>query len=116
MGWVEMNVAPTTEGGAANLKAFEKTVSLASAASSDSILIPDDIQNIAVTAQASGTTVTVYSTTDDVAIVKSGSGITWIAWGAGAISTATASMFGPVTALKIIQAGAGSSKITVRAQ
>jgi hypothetical protein len=115
MGWVQMDVAPVQEGGAKQ-NAFEKTIDLASATSTDSILIPDDIQSISVTAQASGTTVTVYSTTDTVAIVKSGSGITWVAWNAGAIATATGTVYSPVTAIKATQAGAGSSKIAVRAQ
>jgi hypothetical protein len=115
MGWVQMDVAPTQEGGAKEY-AFEKTIALSSATSTDSILIPDDVQSISVTASASSTTVTVYSTTDTVATVKAGSAITWLAWNAGAISTATGSVYSPVTAIKATQAGAGSSKIMVRAQ
>jgi len=115
MGWINMDVAPVQEGGAKEY-AFEKTISLSSATSTDSILIPDDVQNISVTASASGTTITVYSTTDTVATVKSGSGITWVAWNAGAIATATGTVYSPVTAIKATQAGAGSSKIMIRAQ
>lgn len=115
MAWVNMDVAPTVEGGGKNV-AFEKTLSLDAAGSCASILIPDDVQNVMVTAQASGTTTTVYSTTSSIAAVKADSGVTWLAWTAGAIATATGTAYGPVTAIKMIQAGAGSSKLEVRAQ
>lgn len=115
MAYTQMDVAPALEGGEKSV-AFEKTISLAGAGSCASILIPDDIQSVVVTAQAAGTTTTVYSTTSSIAAVKADSGVTWIAWSAGAIATATGSVFSPVTAIKMIQAGAGSSKIEVRAQ
>lgn len=113
--WTTMNVANTQEGGDREF-AFEYSESLSAAGSTKDILIPDDIQSVAVTAQASGTTVTVYITTDPVSVVKSGTGVTWVAWSAGAISTATGSVFYPVTAIKATQAGAGTSKIAVRCQ
>lgn len=115
MEWVNMSVAPTIEGGGKAV-AFETTLSLAAAGSSDSILIPDDVQSVSITASAIGTTTNVYSTTSSIAAVKADSGVTWIAWTAGAIASATGAVYNPVTAIKMIQTGAGSSKLEVRAQ
>lgn len=115
MAYTNMQVTPALDGGEKGF-GFEYTESLAAAGSTKSVLIPDDVQNIAVTAQAAGTTVTVYSTTSSIVAVKADSGVTWIAWSAGAIATATGTVYAPVTAIKAIQAGAGSSKIEIRAQ
>lgn len=115
MAYVQMDVAPTQEGGTKEF-AFEYSESLSTAGDSKIILIPDDIQNISVIAKASGTTITVYTSTDLVSVVKSETGITWVAWYAGGVSTATAATFFPVTAIKATQAGAGSSKIMIRCQ
>jgi len=115
MGWVNMDVAPTVEGGGKAV-AFEKTLALDAAGSCDSILIPDDVQSVLLTASAVGTTTNVYSTTSSVAAVKADTGVTWLAWSAGAIATATGTVYGPVTAIKMIQTGAGTSKLEVRAQ
>lgn len=115
MSWTNMAVAPSLDGGDKEM-AFEYTEILAGAGNTRFVLIPDDIQGVVVTAEASGTTVTVYSTTDNIATVKSGTGITWLAWAAGAISTATGASFNPVTAIYMVQAGAGFSKLTCRAQ
>jgi hypothetical protein len=115
--WANMNTAPTVDGGEKEF-AFEYHEELAAAGSTKDIMIPDDIKSIAVTAEAAGggTSVAVYSTTDTVGQVKTGSGATWIAWGAGSIATATGSVFDPVTAIRMTQTGNGTSKITMRAQ
>lgn len=116
MSYTMMDVAPTRDGGEKGF-AFEYTQSLAGAGSTKDIIIPDDVQTVVVTAEgAGGATVIVYSTVDTVALVKTGSGATWLAWSAGAISTATGASYNPVTAIKMTQTGVGTSKITVRAQ
>jgi hypothetical protein len=114
---IQMSVAGTQEAGARPF-AFEYSQSLAAAGDTKYILIPDDIQNISITAQAAGagTTATVYSSTDLISILKSGSGITWIPWAAGAVTTATASVFAPVTAIKMTQVGTGTSSVSMRCQ
>ena len=116
MAWVQLGVAPALEGGEKSV-AFEKTIILAAAGSTDSILIPDDVQNISVTAQASGgATATIYTTTDLVSTVKAAGTITWVPWAAGAVTTATGGVFYPVTAIKMTQTGAGASTISLRVQ
>jgi hypothetical protein len=116
MAWKNMTVTQS-ELATGQTFSFESTEVLLAAGDSSSILIPQLVANVIVTAEASGgATACVYSTTDPVATVKSGTGITWLAWHNGNISTPTASAFFPVTAIKMTQIGAGSSKISVRAQ
>ena len=116
MGWKQMLVTPALDGGEKGF-GFEMTVALAAAGDTDSILIPDDIQNVSVTAQASGgATATIYTTTDLVSTVKAAGTITWVPWAAGAVTTATGAVFYPVTAIKMTQVGAGASVLSVRAQ
>jgi len=114
--YTEMNVAQAADGGDKS-SAFEYSESLAAAGDSKSVLIPDDVKSIAVTAQgADGATATIHTTTDPVSVVKSGTGVTWIAWSFGAVTTAIGAIFAPVTAIKMVQANAGTSKITLRVQ
>ena len=111
-----MDVAPAQEDGARQV-AMEYSESLAAAGDTKFVLVPDDVQSVAVTAQASGgATVIVYTSTDPIAVIKSGSGITWIPWVEGAVTSATGSVFFPVTAIKMTQTGAGASKLTIRCQ
>ena len=109
----QMVVAPTIDGGEREF-GFEAYETLAAAGSTPYILIPDDVQNITVTAESTGTIV-VYSTTSPVSMVKADTA-TWLAWGAGSVSTATGATFNPVTAIYATQSGAGASKFSVRAQ
>ena len=116
MTWKSMTVAQT-ELATGQTFSFEANEILNAAGDSSSILIPQLVANVIVTVEASGgATACVYSTTDPVAIVKVGTGITWLAWHNGAVSAATASAFFPVTAVKMTQTGAGASKISIRAQ
>ena len=116
MSYVEMKAANVKDGGVKTF-AFEYSESLAAAGDTETILVPDDIQGLSVTAQAAGgATAKIYTTTDPIGIVKSGVGITWIEWSSGAVTDATAAVFHPVTAIKMTQTGAGTSKITVRGQ
>lgn len=116
MTWKNMTVTQS-ELATGQTFSFELSEALVAAGDSSSILIPQLVANVVVTVEASGgATVCVYSTTDPVATVKSGSGVTWLAWHNGAVTSPTASAFFPVTAIKMIQVGSGASKISVRAQ
>jgi hypothetical protein len=116
MGYKQMQVTPALDGGEKGF-GFEMTVSLAAAGDTDSILIPDDVQNVSVTAQASGgATATIYTTTDLISTIKAAGTITWVAWATGAVTTATGGVFYPVTAIKMTQTGAGASVLSIRAQ
>ena len=113
---VQMSVDPTQEGGEKEF-AFEYSESLAGAGSTKDVLIPDDIQSVSISAEgASGATVIVYSTVDPISVVKSGTGVTWLAWSAGSISVATGAVFNPVTAIRMTQTGTGTSKLSMRVQ
>jgi len=96
---------------------LEASIDLEIAGSSAPVYIPQNINSISVTAQASGgATVSVFTTTDSIAVVRSGSGVTWIEWSASDVTTPESAVFYPVTAIKSIQTGAGASKVTLRAQ
>lgn len=113
---IQMQVAPTQEGGE-KLHAFEYSESLAGAGDTKLVLIPDDVKSVLVTAQAAGgASAMVYTSTDLISVLKSGSGITWVAWTPGAVTSAQGAVFMPVTAIKMTQSGAGTSKLTVRSQ
>jgi hypothetical protein len=116
MAWVNMDVAPSLEGGDRSF-GFQYVASLAAAGNGDSILIPDDVDNVSVTVQAAGgATAEVQTTTDDIVTVQSGVGVTWVPSSLSGVTTAQAGTFHPVTAIRIVQTGAGTSKMTVRAQ
>lgn len=113
---VQMKVANTQEGGDRGF-AFEYSESLAAAGETKLVLIPDGIQNVSISAEgADGASVVVYSSVDTIDTIKLGTGITWIAWSAGSITSAVGAVFNPVTAIKMIQTGTGSSKLSMRAQ
>lgn len=115
MAYKEMNVAPTSEGGEKG-KAFEYSLNLAAPGNSDSILIPDDISSISVLAISDGAaSAKVQTTVDDVSIVKAGTE-TWIDWDFGAVLANQADVFYPVTAIRLVQAGAGATGLRIRAQ
>jgi hypothetical protein len=111
----EMNVAPTKEGGDVGLKAFEAKDELAAPGNGESILIPDDVKTISVTVEPTGATAKVQTTTNSVAEVKAGTE-TWVDWDLGAVAVDTNDTADPVTAMRLVQIGAGSSIMTMRAQ
>jgi hypothetical protein len=112
MSVVEMHSNNITQG-----NSFEYTENLLSAMDSNIILIPSIVQNVSVEAEATGgATATVYETTDSILTVRTGIGITWIAWAHGAVTTAKSSSLYPPTAIKLTQTGAGASKISIRCQ
>lgn len=115
MAYKEMNVAPTKDGGDIKRKRFEAKDELAAASNGVSILIPDDIRGISVTVEPTGCTVKVQATTNSVAEVKAGTE-TWIDWDLGAVAIDTNDTCDPVTAIRMVQIGAGSSVLTMVAQ
>jgi len=116
MAWKQLGVAAVQDAGEREF-AFESSEELAAAGNTPDLLIPDDVQTISVTVQASGgATANVYTTTDPISIVKAAATVTWVAWSAGAVTTATAGVFYPVTAIRMTQTGAGASKMTLRVQ
>lgn len=117
MGYKYIDVAPTVQN-AGKKAAYEAESSLAAAGNGDWILMPADIQNIAVTVSVGGGGAgKVQTSTDKVATIISGSGIVAIDWSAGAVSANTADKSAPVTAMRLVQTSVGgTTKMTIRAQ
>ena len=98
------------------LIAFEYKQELIAAGNGDWIIIPDEIQNISVTAQASGgATARVETVTDPISDVANNI-VTPVIWDAGEVTLAVSDTAFPCTAIRLVQTNAGSSKLTVRAQ
>ena len=115
MGYKVMKPAQVQDGGEKG-RAFEETSELAAAGNGDWILVPDDIRQLVITVVPTTATAKVQTTTDPIAVVKSGTGITAVDWDAGAVSSTTQDVAYPVTALRLVQIGAGTAKMSVRAQ
>lgn len=95
---------------------FETSISLAAAGNSAAVLIPNGVKDIMVTVvPGGGATGKVQTSTDLVYTVKEGS-VTWVDWSAGAVAATTTGVCYPVTAIRLVQAGAGTAKLLVKAQ
>lgn len=116
MAWVDMAVVVGTAGNLEGQFGYEYEDTLDSAGNGDWIIIPVDVRTVTVTCQAAGTTAKVQTTTDTIAVVKAGTAETAVDWDDGAVSTATSAACTPPTAVRLVQVGAGTSKLTVRAQ
>lgn len=96
--------------------AYEYSVTMTGAGSSDSILVPTGVSTITITIEGtSGGTGSVYTTTDTIETVTNGSP-TWEEWEAGQVVGPLSGVFYPVTAFKMYQAVNGTTKMTARAQ
>lgn len=116
MAYTNMDVAPVKDGGEKGF-GFEYSESLSSAGNGVTVLIPDDIQNVTVhVLPAGGASGKVQFTLSDVSIVKIGIGINWIDWDAGLVSSSETDVLFPVTAIRVVQSGAGTVDLEVRAQ
>lgn len=115
MTWKNMQIAPTKDGGDSHLKSFEYSDSLAAAGNGNSIIIPDDIQNIAIAIKPTGCNVKFQYTVDSVSEVKAGTE-EWFDSDLGLVAVDTSDVLYPCTAIRLVQSGAGSSIIKVRAQ
>lgn len=114
---MEMNVSQSNYSGG-KVFSFEASADLIASGETPAIIIPDIQGCVTITVTpAGGASVSVYSTTSPVEIIKNDySNVVWIEWAAGVVTEAMASAFHPISAIKMIQTGAGSSKITLRAQ
>ena len=112
--WYEMQVVPINTGGLVK-KAFEYEESLSAAGNGNAILIPDDCKTISVQTEPTGCAVKVQATIDTLNAVKTGTPV-WLDWDYGEVTDNVQKKCNPVTALRLVQVGAGSSKIKVRAQ
>lgn len=112
----EMSVAPAKVGFDKEF-AFEAEDSLAAASNGEWILIPKGVRRITVTVvPGGGATAKIQTSTDSIEIIKSGTGITAVDWDAGAVSSTTQDVAYPVTAMRLVQIGAGFAKLSMRAQ
>ena len=114
MSWEEMQVVPTKDGVNRSF-AFEFEQSLESAGNGSWIVVSDGVQSVSVTVLPVGCTVKVQTTTDLINTVKNGTP-TPVDWDAGEVSSVSTDVFWPITALRLVQIGAGSSKLKVRSQ
>lgn len=116
MGYKEMNVANVKDGGDVKTKAFEYQETLTGAGNGESVLVPDDIRNIVATVSfTAGAQGYIQATSDNIDTVKTGSPI-WVTWGAGQVSVTTQDVAIPPTALRMVQVGTGTMKMTLRGQ
>ena len=113
MAYEEMQVAPTK--GEEKKSAYEKSLPLAAAGNGAWILIPRGVSVISYVVAPVGCTVKVQFTNSPVATVKSGSPIA-IDWPSGDVAVNTSDASRPVTAARLVQTGAGSSTLEMRAQ
>jgi len=115
MAKVEMTIVVLPSTNVENEYAYEYQDDLAAAGDGDWILIPADVRTVVATCEASGTTAKVQTTTDTIASIDAGTE-TAVDWDEGSVSTAVSAACDPPTAIRIVQDGAGTSKLTVRAQ
>lgn len=120
MGYKTMLVVSVRNAGARAF-AFEYSYELDAIGNGDWILIPDDIQNVAVVfTNTDGASGKIQATLDPIEVVKSGSGITPVDWDLGDVTDTAQDVAVPVTAIRLVQndlgSGSGKTKISVRAQ
>ena len=117
MAWKNMDVAPINIGDQKSV-AFEYQEILTAPGDGVSVLLPDEIRWFSTTMSfTGGATGKIQWTTDLVSVVKSGAGITWEdSWWGEADETYTDLYPGVLTAIRIVQTGAGTMKVTMRAQ
>lgn len=119
--YIAMDPSPVSEG-FSNINVYEKELVISGAESeTKALIIPADVQEIAVTVEPrDNATATVYTTTDIYNKVLGGDpGVTWVEWSNREVTAITQDACTNVTALRFqrIKPGeSGSVKITVRAQ
>lgn len=112
MAYKEMTATPSAMGNNTDIDYYGE-VSLASAANSDIILLPKGIKTFSCTVSVgSGAQAKVQTSTDSRYTVQSGSPI-WIDWASGLVSANTSASAYKVTAVRLVQSGTGTSKLTV---
>lgn len=104
--------------GEASDLAWQASDALAGAGNGKAIIIPDGVNTVAVTVVPSGgASAKVQATTDLINLVEQESAsVVWVDWDAGLVSANTQDYCVPVTAIRLVQSGAGASTLSVRAQ
>jgi hypothetical protein len=97
---------------------WEIDLSLAAAGATVWILVPLDSSSCQITAEPSGAaTARLEACTDPEAAIRAGTAPTAItAWPDGNVTAITAAILPPVTAYRLVQVGAGATRITAVAQ
>jgi hypothetical protein len=116
MSYKEMNVCSENTGDARKV-AWESEVNMVAPGNSDAIIIPDEIIFISTTMSfTEGGSGKVQVTTDRIAVVKEGLGITWVDSWWGETSDTYCDVYFPVTAIRAVQINAGTMRMTIRCQ
>ena len=116
MGSKDMQVVTIPAVGRDRQFAYEQEVSLSAISNSDWIVIPEDVNSVAVTLiVAGGGKGKVQATTDSIADVVADNA-TGIDWDFGEVDANTQDVAMPPTAIRLVQTFAGSVSLKVRAQ
>jgi hypothetical protein len=103
--------------GEASELAWEAEDSLAGAGNGKAIIVPDGVNQLAVTLAITSGSAKVQTTTDKInAVEQEKATVTWVDWDAGEVSATRADVCAPVTALRLVQTTAGATALKVRAQ
>lgn len=109
-----------TQGGRSQsqTRAFEYEETLVAIGNGKTILMPDDVSSVVVTATFSaGASGYIEATSDVVQKVKNEDpNLQWIIWDSGTVDITTQDYCIPPTALRMVQVGAGEMTMTMRAQ
>lgn len=97
-------------------RSWEFEINLSAAGFSEWVIIPEKIKGISVTASfTGGASGKVQTSTDPVAVVKTGSPIA-IDWPFGEVDINMSKSCRPVSGMRAVQIGTGTMKLTLRAQ
>jgi hypothetical protein len=99
-----------------NENVWEIEDSLASVTTGNIILIPGGILGLSITVSVGGgASAKAQYSTDTLNTILNGTAI-WTDWSAGAVSANTSERCAPISAIRLNQTIAGTSKLSVRAQ
>ena len=112
---MEKMVATQTDYSIGQERSYEAEINLNAAGNSDWIIIPERIKFISVTVSFTGATGKIQTTTDKVNTIINGSPVA-IDWPFGTISTNQTKVCRPCSGIRAVQVGAGTMKVTLRAQ
>ena len=114
MGWQELQQAQILSGDE-RMPAWEIEVNLSAAGNSDWYLIPDKVDNISVTVSfTGGATGKVQTCTDKVDVIKNGTPVP-VDWPFGLVAITTQKACWPPSGIRAVQVGAGTMKLSIRA-
>ena len=97
-------------------RSYEYEINLDAPGNSDWIIIPERVRHISVTVTfESGATGKIQTTTDRVDTIRNGNPVA-IDWPFGIVSTNQTKVCRPCSGIRAVQVGAGTMKVTLRAQ